>query len=117
MFLKFPLFRSTLLSRSAFSTRIYASADEAVADMPDGSVIASGGFGLCGIPENLIAALKRKGVRDLTIMSNNVGLKDFGIGLLMHDKQIRRCVSSFVGSNKYVEEQYLAGEMELEITP
>lgn len=93
------------------------SADEAVALIPDGASILMGGFGLCGIPETLIAALRRRGTRDLTVISNNAGVDDFGLGLLLQTRQISRMISSYVGENKEFERQYLAGELELEFTP
>jgi 3-oxoacid CoA-transferase subunit A len=83
----------------------------------DGMTIAAGGFGLCGIPENLIAAIRRAGVRDLTLISNNAGVDDFGLGILLQSRQARRMVSSYVGENKEFERQYLAGELELEFNP
>ena len=83
----------------------------------DGMTIMSGGFGLCGIPENLICALRESGVRDLTVISNNCGVDDFGLGLLLQTRQIRKMVSSYVGENKEFERQYLAGELELEFNP
>jgi 3-oxoacid CoA-transferase subunit A len=83
----------------------------------DGITVMSGGFGLCGIPENLILALRDSGVKDLTVISNNAGVDDFGLGLLLKTRQIRRMVSSYVGENKEFERQYLAGELELEFNP
>ncbi|MFN3287467.1 MAG: CoA transferase subunit A [Sphingomonadaceae bacterium] len=83
----------------------------------DGMSIASGGFGLCGIPENLIAAIRDSGVRGLTVVSNNAGVDGFGLGLLLETRQIARMVSSYVGENKEFERQYLAGELELEFNP
>jgi 3-oxoacid CoA-transferase subunit A len=83
----------------------------------DGMTIAAGGFGLCGIPENLIAEIRRSGVRDLTIISNNAGVDDFGLGLLLTTRQVKKMISSYVGENKEFERQYLAGELELEFTP
>lgn len=83
----------------------------------DGMTIAAGGFGLCGIPENLIAAIRDSGVRDLTIISNNAGVDDFGLGLLLATRQVRKMISSYVGENKEFERQYLAGELELEFNP
>lgn len=94
-----------------------ASADEAVADIPDGATILAGGFGLCGIPENLIAALVRRGVRDLTVVSNNAGVDDFGLGLLLARRQIRKMVSTYVGENALFERQFLTGELEVELVP
>jgi len=97
--------------------KVVASADEAVADIPDGALLVLGGFGLCGIPENLIAALVRKGVRNLTCVSNNAGVDDFGLGLLLKNRQIKKMISSYVGENQEFERQYLEGELELEFAP
>ncbi len=83
----------------------------------DGMTIMAGGFGLCGIPENLIAALRDSGVKDLTVISNNAGVDDFGLGLLLKTRQIKKMVSSYVGENKEFERQYLSGELELEFNP
>lgn len=83
----------------------------------DGMTIMSGGFGLCGIPENLILALRESGVKDITVISNNCGVDDFGLGLLLQTKQIRKMVSSYVGENAEFERQYLSGELELEFNP
>jgi 3-oxoacid CoA-transferase subunit A len=94
-----------------------ASADEAVKDIFDGSHLAVGGFGLCGIPEHLIAALVRRGVKGLTCYSNNAGVDDFGLGLLLRNRQIKKMVSSYVGENAEFERQFLAGELELEFAP
>uniref|UniRef100_A0A2K5XEG5 Succinyl-CoA:3-ketoacid-coenzyme A transferase n=1 Tax=Mandrillus leucophaeus TaxID=9568 RepID=A0A2K5XEG5_MANLE len=88
-----------------------------VKDISDGATITVGAFGLCGIPENLIAALLRTGVKDLQVVSSNVGVEDFGLGLLMASRQVRRIVCSYVGENTLCESQYLAGELELELTP
>lgn len=97
--------------------KVFASADEAVADIPDGATLAVGGFGLCGNPENLIRALHRKGVRDLTIISNNCGIDDAGLGILLAAGQVRRIVASYVGENKNFERQYLSGSLEVELMP
>ena len=83
----------------------------------DGMTVMSGGFGLCGIPENLILALRDSGVKGLTVISNNAGVDDFGLGLLLHTRQIRKMISSYVGENKEFERQYLSGELELEFNP
>lgn len=99
------------------SSKVMASFDEAVADIKDGSFLCVGGFGLCGIPENLINALVRKGSKNLTAVSNNAGVDDFGLGLLLQKKQIKRMISSYVGENKLFEEQYLSGQLEVELTP
>ena len=98
--------------------KIYPSAAAALEGVVrDGQLIAVGGFGLCGIPEGLIAALRDSGVKDLTAISNNAGVDDFGLGLLLQTKQIRKMISSYVGENKEFERQYLAGELALEFTP
>ena len=94
-----------------------ASAEEAVKDIFDGASLAVGGFGLCGIPEHLIAALVVKGVKDLTCYSNNAGVDDFGLGLLLQNHQIKKMISSYVGENAEFERQYLHGELELEFAP
>jgi len=98
-------------------TKLIANADEAVAGISDGAVLAIGGFGLCGIPENCIAALVKKGVKNLTCISNNAGVDDFGIGLMLQKKQVKKMISSYVGENKLFEEMVLSGELELELTP
>lgn len=90
---------------------------EAIADIQDGATIMMGGFGLCGIPENLIAALCRKGTKNLTVISNNAGIDDFGAGLLMQARQIRKMISTYVGENHLFERLVLSGELELELTP
>jgi 3-oxoacid CoA-transferase subunit A len=97
--------------------KVVASADDAVKDVFDGATLVVGGFGLCGIPENLIAALVKKGVKRLTCVSNNAGVDDWGLGLLLQTKQIRKMVSSYVGENSEFERQYLAGELEVEFVP
>ena len=94
-----------------------ANADAAVARVPDGATILMGGFGLCGIPENLIAALRRKGSKDLTVVSNNAGIDDFGIGILLGNKQIRKMIASYVGENKAFEQLALKKEIEVELNP
>ena len=94
-----------------------ASADEAVRDISDGATLVVGGFGLCGIPENLIGALVRKGTKSLTVVSNNCGVDDWGLGLLLRTRQIRKMVSSYVGENAEFERQFLSGELEVELTP
>jgi len=99
-------------------SKLYPSADAAVADLvDDGSTLAVGGFGLCGIPETLITALRDTGRRDLTVISNNAGVDGFGLGLLLETRQVSRMISSYVGENKEFERQYLAGELEVELTP
>ncbi|WP_420993771.1 CoA transferase subunit A [Cupriavidus sp. 30B13] len=98
--------------------KVYASAAQALAGVVrDGQTIAVGGFGLCGIPEALIAALRDSGARQLTCISNNAGVDGFGLGLLLATRQISKMISSYVGENKEFERQYLAGELELEFTP
>ncbi|KMY53707.1 succinyl-CoA:3-ketoacid-CoA transferase [Bacillus sp. FJAT-27231] len=97
--------------------KIYADFHEAVSGIQDGMTIMVGGFGLCGIPENLIKALADSGVKDLTVISNNCGVDDWGLGLLLRNKQIRKIIGSYVGENKEFERQMLAGEIEVELTP
>jgi 3-oxoacid CoA-transferase subunit A len=97
--------------------KVLASAAEAVARIPDGATIMMGGFGLCGIPENLIAALHARGTRDLTVISNNAGVDDFGIGVLLKSRQVRKMISTYVGENKEFERQFLTGELEVELVP
>ncbi|CAG2128065.1 CoA transferase subunit A [Cupriavidus plantarum] len=98
--------------------KVYASATEALADVVrDGQTIAVGGFGLCGIPEALIAALRDSGAKQLTCISNNAGVDGFGLGQLLATRQVKKMISSYVGENKEFERQYLAGELELEFTP
>lgn len=94
-----------------------ASFDEAIQEVQDGATLIVGGFGLCGIPEKAILALCDKGVKDLTIVSNNCGVDDWGLGLLLANKQIKKMVSSYVGENKIFEQQYLSGELEVELVP
>ena len=97
--------------------KVVASAEEAVADIPDGASLAVGGFGLCGIPVALIDALHKRGTRDLETVSNNCGVDDWGLGILLKDGRIRRTVSSYVGENKEFARQYLSGELEVVLTP
>jgi 3-oxoacid CoA-transferase/3-oxoacid CoA-transferase subunit A len=97
--------------------KVKESAREAVADIPTGATILAGGFGLCGIPENCIRALAELGVKDLTFVSNNCGVDDFGLGILLGKKQIKKMLSSYVGENKEFERQYLSGELEVELCP
>ena len=98
--------------------KVYPSAAQALADVvQDGQLMAVGGFGLCGIPEALIAAVRDTGVKNLTVISNNAGVDGFGLGQLLETRQIKRMISSYVGENKEFERQYLAGELELEFTP
>jgi 3-oxoacid CoA-transferase subunit A len=94
-----------------------SSADDAIANLHDGATILMGGFGLCGIPENLIAAVRRKGTMDLTIVSNNAGVDDFGIGLLLQNRQVKKMVSTYVGENKLFEQLVSSGELQLELNP
>lgn len=99
-------------------SKVYNNAKAALDGvLRDGMTIMAGGFGLCGIPENLILALRDSGVRNLTVISNNAGVDDFGLGLLLKTRQIRKMVSSYVGENKEFERQYLSGELELEFNP
>ncbi len=97
--------------------KIINSFDEAVQDIRDGSTLIVGGFGICGIPEKLILALRDKEVKDLTIVSNNCGIDDWGLGFLLANKQIRKMVASYVGENKIFEQQFLSGELEVELVP
>ena len=97
--------------------KVVASADEAVRDIPDGATLMLGGFGLCGIPENLIAAIRDTGVKELTVISNNCGVDGFGLGLLLGNGQIKKMISSYVGENKLFEQLYLSGALELEFNP
>mgnify|MGYP002651409629 CR=1 FL=1 len=97
--------------------KVIADANEAVRDITDGAVLMLGGFGLCGIPENCIAALVSKGVKNLTCISNNAGVDDFGIGLLLQQKQVKKMISSYVGENAEFERQLLSGELEVELIP
>jgi 3-oxoacid CoA-transferase subunit A len=94
-----------------------ASADAAIAKLTDGATILIGGFGLCGIPENLIAAVRSKGTKDLTIVSNNAGVDDFGIGLLLQQRQVKKMISTYVGENKLFERLVLSGELQVELNP
>ena len=97
--------------------KVLATSDEAVAAIPDGASIMMGGFGLCGIPEHLIAALHRRGTRNLTIISNNAGLDDYGVGPLLKSRQVRKMISTYVGENKEFERQFLQKEIEVELVP
>jgi len=97
--------------------KVVAGADEAIHDMMDNSVIMLGGFGLCGIPENTIAALVRKGVKNLTCISNNAGVDDFGLGFLLKTRQIKKMISSYVGENAEFERQLLSNELEVDLIP
>lgn len=98
--------------------KVYDSASSALDGLlTDGMTIAAGGFGLCGIPENLITAIKASGVKELTVASNNAGVDDFGLGLLLQDRQVRKMISSYVGENDLFMQQYLSGELEIEFNP
>jgi len=97
--------------------KVQPSITEAIHDIQDGATIMVGGFGLVGIPEKLILGLREKGVKDLTIISNNCGVDDFGLGILLQNRQIRKMVSSYVGENKEFERQFLSGELEVELVP
>lgn len=97
--------------------KVVAGADAAVADIPDGAVLMLGGFGLCGIPENCIAALLKTGVKNLTCISNNAGVDDFGIGMLLKTRQVRKMISSYVGENQEFERQLLSGELLVDLIP
>jgi 3-oxoacid CoA-transferase subunit A len=97
--------------------KVLPSAEAAVALVPDGASILMGGFGLCGIPENLIQALRARGTSNLTVISNNAGVDDFGIGVLLRARQVRKMISTYVGENKEFERQFLAGELEVELVP
>ncbi len=97
--------------------KVVGSGDEAVRDVPDGATLMVGGFGLCGNPEHLIEAVRRKGVKDLVVISNNCGTTDLGLGVLLQSRQIRKMVASYVGENKEFERQYLSGELEVELNP
>jgi 3-oxoacid CoA-transferase subunit A len=94
-----------------------SSADAAIATLADGATILMGGFGLCGIPENLIAAVRRKGTKSLTIVSNNAGIDDFGIGVLLQNRQVKKMISTYVGENKLFEQLVLSGELQVELNP
>jgi 3-oxoacid CoA-transferase subunit A len=94
-----------------------ASPDAAIANLRDGMTVLMGGFGLCGIPENLIAAVRRKGTKDLTVVSNNAGVEDSGIGLLLQNRQVKKMISSYVGENKLFERLVLSGELQVELNP
>lgn len=97
--------------------KVVSGADEAIRDIPSGATIMLGGFGLCGIPENCIAALVRSGINGLTCISNNAGVDDFGLGLLLHGHQIRKMIASYVGENAEFERQLLSGELEVDLIP
>ena len=98
-------------------TKVLRSAEEAVALIPDGATLMVGGFGVCGNPENLLKALQARGTRNLTVISNNAGIDDFGLGPLLRGRQIRKMIATYVGENREFERQYLAGELEVELVP
>ena len=97
--------------------KVVSSYEEAMAGLTDNMTVIAGGFGLCGIPENLISEIKRKGTKGLTLVSNNCGVDDFGLGVLLSDRQIKKIVASYVGENAEFERQMMAGELEVELTP
>jgi len=97
--------------------KVFNNADDAIADIVDGAILMLGGFGLCGIPENCISALVKLGVKNLTCISNNAGVDDFGIGLLLQQRQVKKMISSYVGENAEFERQLLSGELEVELIP
>ena len=97
--------------------KVVANAEEAIRDIADGAVLMVGGFGLCGVPENLIAALARKGVKNLVTISNNAGVDEFGLGTLLKNRQVHKHIGSYVGENKMFEQMVLNGELELELNP
>jgi len=97
--------------------KVVKDADEAIRDVGDGASILMGGFGLCGIPENLIKALVRRGTKNLTVISNNAGVTDYGIGMLLQTRQVKRMIATYVGENDLFEQQFLSGELEVELVP
>ncbi|MFN8943041.1 MAG: CoA transferase subunit A, partial [Pseudobdellovibrionaceae bacterium] len=99
------------------SKKVFADAKSALTDVQDGMTIVLGGFGLCGIPENSIAVLRDRGVKNLTCVSNNAGVDDWGLGLLLQTKQIKKMISSYVGENATFERQFMSGELEVELCP
>src|SRR2546426_10664733 len=111
------LFPYTTLFRSGLVNKVFPNADAVIADLPDGATILVGGFGLCGIPENLIEAVRRKGTRNITVISNNAGVDTFGLGRLLETRQIRKVIGTYVGENKLLEDMALRGEVELELIP
>lgn len=108
---------SVIEGRDDMMKTVLTSFEEAIADIRDGATLMVGGFGLVGIPENLIVALAEKGTKDLTVISNNCGVDDWGLGLLLRNKQIKKMIASYVGENKEFERQVLMGEIEVELTP
>ncbi|VDK55427.1 unnamed protein product, partial [Cylicostephanus goldi] len=111
------LIQNNFSTSSVLNVKIYSSAKEAVQDIPDNAKLLVGGFGLCGIPENLINALSETGQKGLTCVSNNAGVDDWGLGILLKSRQIKKMISSYVGENAEFARQYLSGELELEFTP
>src|SRR3954453_9456217 len=105
------------LDRMPPVNKVLPGAEDAVARIPDGATIMMGGFGLCGIPETLIAALRARGTRGLTVISNNAGVDDFGIGVLLRSRQVGKMIATYVGENKEFERQFLSGELEVELVP
>ena len=101
----------------ASSQKVYASAAEATKDIKDGQTLLIGGFGVCGVPQSLIKSLEQQGPKNLICVSNNAGIEDYGLGLLLKNRQVRKMISSYVGENKEFERQYLSGELEVELTP
>ena len=97
--------------------KVVSGADEAIRDIEDGMTLMLGGFGLCGLPENCIAALVKKGVKELTCISNNAGVDDFGIGLMLKQRQVKKMIASYVGENAEFERQLLSGELDVELIP
>ena len=97
--------------------KVVSNAEEAIRDIQDGNILMFGGFGLCGIPENCIKALVKKGTKNLTCISNNAGVDDFGIGLMLHQRQVKKMISSYVGENAEFERQMLSGELDVELIP
>src|ERR1700743_2338620 len=97
--------------------KVFHNADEAIHDIDDGMTLMLGGFGLCGLPENCIAALVKKGIKNLTCISNNAGVDDFGIGLMLNQRQVKKMISSYVGENAEFARQLLSGELEVELIP
>jgi|SRR5690606_15112457 len=97
--------------------KVYESFEKAVEDIQAGTTLLVGGFGLCGIPEHLISAVQKKNIKDLTVVSNNCGVDDFGLGILLKNRQIKKMIASYVGENKTFEQQFLSGELEVELTP
>ena len=97
--------------------KVVGGADEAIHDIASGATLMLGGFGLCGIPENCIAAIVKKGINNLTCISNNAGVDNFGIGMMLHNRQVKKMISSYVGENAEFERQLLSGELEVELIP